>query len=674
MDEMQTKKRGWIKNVAIIFLSIMLILTFFSNTFMNRSLAEVATAYVTSGEIVTKIRGGGTVTANESYEVVLSQGRTIESVKVQVGDEVREGDVLFLLSEGDSAELEQAEAALRAANLSYQKALINATEKDYAKENRDIQLAREELQLAQAELNSFSGGSMTLQQAKSQMDPAKAVMDASQREVDKYQEQLNNLGGGGGGGDTSGLYSAYLAAEDALSQARQKLQSQMLTQGNAYKTLLEKVVEDRFEQAAIGTSATDADLSALKKAYTKYEYEKFVGDSESVSSAKAEIDKIISEYPEDVRAKAQAASDRFVSEWEPQLDVYMEAATTGGYAGAGNQGAQIVADEKEKAAYDALKESLKAVSEAQRTRDAAYSAYIEAVGNDNSGEYDRINRLLQKAKESLDKATATYENMKTIYEGIQTASTAVKEKQRALEDLVFALEEQKKTDDKAIQLEQLDLQEMRYTIADAQEKVNELRQDATEPEVKAKVSGIVTSISATAGKPVEANTTICTITVPDMGYNVSFSVTSEQARKVRVGDEATIANYWGGDLTATLASIKTDPKNPQSSKILTFDIHGEVEPGTTLNLSVGQKSAQYDTIVPNSALRSDSNGDFVLVVTSKSSPLGNRYIATRVDVEKVLSDDANTAVSGGLNPYDYVITTSSKPIKDKDMVRLAESG
>ncbi len=665
MDEMQAKKRGWIKNVAIIFLSIMLILTFFSNTFMNRSLAEVATAYVTSGEIVTKIRGGGTVTANESYEVVLSQGRTIESVKVQVGDEVREGDVLFLLSEGDSAELEQAEAALRAANLSYQKALINATEKDYAKENRDIQLAREELQLAQAELNSFSGGSMTLQQAKSQMDTAKAVMDASQREVDKYQEQLNNLGGGGGGGDTSGLYSAYLAAEDALSQARQKLQSQMLTQGNAYKTLLYKVVYDRVQQAIID-SGNVSDAEELKGLYAAYEYEKFAGDSTSVDAAKGEIDAFLQEHPDVAKV-----SNEFVSKWEPQLDVYMEAATTGGYAGAGDQ---IVADEKEKAAYDALKESLKAVSEAQRTRDAAYSAYIEAVGNDNSGEYNRINRLLQKAKESLDKATATYENMKTIYEGIQTASTAVKEKQRALEDLVFALEEQKKTDDKAIQLEQLDLQEMRYTIADAQEKVNELRQDATEPEVKAKVSGIVTSISATAGKPVEANTTICTITVPDMGYNVSFSVTSEQARKVRVGDEATIANYWGGDLTATLASIKTDPKNPQSSKILTFDIHGEVEPGTTLNLSVGQKSAQYDTIVPNSALRSDSNGDFVLVVTSKSSPLGNRYIATRVDVEKVLSDDTNTAVSGGLNPYDYVITTSSKPIKDKDMVRLAESG
>ena len=37
------------------------------------------------------------------------------------------------------------------------------------------------------------------------------------------------------------------------------------------------------------------------------------------------------------------------------------------------------------------------------------------------------------------------------------------------------------------------------------------------------------------------------------------------------------------------------------------------------------------------------------------------------------SDDTNTAVNGGVNAYDYVITTSSKPIKDKDLVRLAES-
>ena len=31
----QTGRKDWIKNIAIIFLSIMLVLTFFSNTIMN---------------------------------------------------------------------------------------------------------------------------------------------------------------------------------------------------------------------------------------------------------------------------------------------------------------------------------------------------------------------------------------------------------------------------------------------------------------------------------------------------------------------------------------------------------------------------------------------------------------------------------------------------------------
>lgn len=671
MDEMKVKKRGWIKNAAIVFLSIMLVLTFFSNTFMNRSLPEVATTYVTSGEIVTKIRGSGTVTANESYEVTLNQTRTVDSVKVKVGDEVHEGDVLFTLAAGESDQLKQAEETLHSANLNYQKALINATQQDYAKQDRDIQLARQDLEDAQKTLNSYSGGTLTESEAKSQMDTAKAVMDASQKQVDSYQKQLSNLGGNTGG-DTSGLYATYQSAEQTLSDARKALASKLLNSGDAYKSLMKKVVDDRLEQAKIdaGSDVAGTDLDELKAFYLEYEYQKYAGTTETVNAAKKDLDEYLNKTGNDNQKKI---SNAFVSKWEGRLDTYMKAAVEdGGYKGA-VAGSVIQADAAQKKAYNDLAKLTAEVTTAQQQRDAAYSAYISAVSNDNSGEYNRLNRLLQKAQESLDTATVNYDNKKAIYEGIQTATAAVKEKQRALEDQVFALEEQRKTDNKAIQLEQLDLKEMRYQISKAQQEVNDLRQEATEPEVKAKVNGVIENIAVTAGKPIDSGTTACTITVPDMGYNVSFSVTKDQARKVHTGDQATIANYWGGDLTATLSSIKTDPKNPQNGKILTFDIHGDVEPGTNLNLSVGQKSAQYDAIVPNSAIRSDSNGDFIYVVTSKSSPLGNRYVATRVDVEKVASDDTNTAVSGGVNAYDYVITTSSKPIKDKDLVRLAES-
>ena len=113
------------------------------------------------------------------------------------------------------------------------------------------------------------------------------------------------------------------------------------------------------------------------------------------------------------------------------------------------------------------------------------------------------------------------------------------------------------------------------------------------------------------------------------------------------------------------------PQSGGKNKVLTFTVSGGVEPGTNLNLSLGQKSARYDALVPNSAVRNDANGSFVLVLTTKSTPLGNRYVATRVDVKVLASDDVNSAVSG-ISNGDYVITTSSKPIESGTLVRMAE--
>ena len=73
MNENTKKRREWIKNAAIVFLVIMLILTFFSNTIMNYSLPEVATQTVTSGSITAKIRGTGNVEAGEPYNVSIKK-------------------------------------------------------------------------------------------------------------------------------------------------------------------------------------------------------------------------------------------------------------------------------------------------------------------------------------------------------------------------------------------------------------------------------------------------------------------------------------------------------------------------------------------------------------------------------------------------------------------------
>ena len=149
------KRREWVKTAAIIFLAVLLVLTFFSNTIMNASLPEVATQQVTQGTINAKIRASGTITANETYNVKLAQSRKIESVKCKVGQAVNAGDVLFVLEAQESDELKAAKTDLEAKELDYQKSLITASN-DSAQEDRDVQKLRDAYNEALAIYSQYS--------------------------------------------------------------------------------------------------------------------------------------------------------------------------------------------------------------------------------------------------------------------------------------------------------------------------------------------------------------------------------------------------------------------------------------------------------------------------------------------------------------------------------------
>ena len=76
--------------------------------------------------------------------------------------------------------------------------------------------------------------------------------------------------------------------------------------------------------------------------------------------------------------------------------------------------------------------------------------------------------------------------------------------------------------------------------------------------------------------------------------------------------------------------------------------------------------------MPNSAVRNDKNGNYVLVVESKNSALGSRYFASRYAVEVLAQNDTSAAVSG-LSGSEFVITTSSMPISDGQQVKMSDT-
>ena len=259
--------------------------------------------------------------------------------------------------------------------------------------------------------------------------------------------------------------------------------------------------------------------------------------------------------------------------------------------------------------------------------------------------------------------SAAYKNAKSAFE---SAEEAYLQARQTLRDKIA-------NNENTITGYNIDLADLWQQITKTKEKLEDLL-GGEEAQITAKVSGTIQTLNAAPGDTKKKDDVLATIEVPDMGYMMSFSVTNDQASRLRVGDTGTVSNfYWGDEITATLKSIQIDQKNPATNKLLTFDLSGNVTAGSELTVSVGQKSANYDVIIPSSSVRTDANGTYVLKMESKNSPLGNRYLARRVPVEVLAVDDTNSAVSADLGYGDYVITSSSAPLKNGQMVRLATS-
>ncbi|MDR2590866.1 MAG: HlyD family secretion protein [Oscillospiraceae bacterium] len=504
MKDIKVTKRNWVKNVALIFMAVMLLLTFFSNTILNRSLPEVAAQYTSSGTITARIRGSGTATAVENFEVILTARRTVSEVPVRLGDEVSAGDVIIRLSGGDSAELGMAREELRTLERALEEKLLNSSLDDnmFAVQNRNIQRMRANLSTAQAELAGIS-----------------------------YNE-------------------------------------------------------DAYNQAV-------SDVSAAESAVTANEFERAMAQIEIETLQAAGI---ASDSPEMIQAET-----------------------------------------------------------------ALSNAEIALA---------RANAIFSEAQSRLSP-------LATSRAAWQSASDTVKSLQQSLEDALFDLAEDQRRAGIMSSISAIDLRELRTQIDDKKAEIIELEKDDTGTEITSAVNGIVTQINVTPGKETDgSDTPLMIIENVDRGYTLSFSVSADQATKVRVGDMAEVDRgwwSWGEPITAILTSIRNNPQEPITSRILEFSLSGDIESGSNLNITISQRTENYNIVVPNGAIRSDTNGTFVLVIESRSSPLGNRYVATRADVNVLASDDTQTAVSGALTGWDFIILTSNRPIEPGMQVRLVDN-
>ncbi len=655
-----TKRREWVKNAAIIFLTIMLLLTFFSNTIMNYSLPEVATQYVQTGTITAKVRGTGKVEASDPYNVIAKESRVITSVAVKQGDIVEKDQVIYYLEESESDELTKAEQELEDLELNYMKGLFGA--------NVSPEVITK---VANGNIDSFS-------QLQAKVTDMQNRLEAAKKRVEECQKNVDDL---------------TLQSTKDTNNAGVSTKNEELTKDQATTDLTE--AQNRFEKDKAATIASlNAQITELTSQIS--DLEKLLSNAEASAGSGTNPPTTSSSSYDGQRKKAIESLKKTVNVIlkglsKPELgDVGLteiEDAYKGVYDAikdnkdyqtliADYNATHMLIDNIEQNAKDvnnlyANNQTLLSKKKAELANLQKQLAEVQAItASSDGGVQDAQNRLNQANRNILEITTANSQTSVAWQNRLADANAALKNAQA-----VYDLLKEEQTSLAADINAELDLSKTNKDIQKKKEEIEKLKEKSMGSAVKAPVAGTITTVKYVAGETTQPEDVMAVIQPEGKGFTLSISVTNEQAKKVQIGDMAELQNSWYyEDARVMLSAIKPDPDNPGTNKLLVFDVSGStIQADQSLSISVGQRSQEYELVVPNSAIREDNDGKFILTVESKSSPLGNRYIATRVGVEVLASDDNNSAISAPLYGWEYVITTSTKPVEAGKQVRLADN-
>lgn len=645
---MENKRREWVKTAAIIFLTIMLLLTFFSNTIMNYSLPEVSAKYVQSGSLSEQIRGTAAVEAAQQYEVKYTgASRVVQAVEVKQGDTVEKGQVLLRFEEGESPDLQQAQSDLEAKQDEYRTKLLDAGV-DYSADELSIKNLQEDI----ARLKESLGGS---DDYLKKLDEQKALED----KINDLTKQSNEL------------TKESKAFEDELTRIGEQLTA---LSGDDYESL-----DDVYSKELSPLYDNVVKYKAEKEKYDKKveQITKELGKevtNEDIINKQAEIEKLQSQ----LSSLNQKYLDALFDDKADIVSINQSISDTN--TDLGKARSELYELYNKQTTSNLISQKLKTATNNQTTFTNSFTDAENKLNLKKIEVSKKLNAEKKAVKAKADKKNNELDDVKAEIEDVKLDKTqadadletinSIESKERDLESQRLALQKKQKDDLVAAGKDDIATEALQREIKRLEEKVEKLKADAAGGEITAQVAGVISSMKIVAGETLESGTSVASIEMTEKGYTASFSVTLDQAKKVKVGDNADIQYFWGGEAQAKLTQIKADQSDSQK-KQLVFDITGDVTPGQSLQLVLGGKGQPYECIIPNNAIKEDSNGKFVLTVVAKSSPLGNRYIAKRADITVLASDGVNTAVTG-VAQSDFIISTSTKPINAGDQVRLVD--
>lgn len=600
----------------------------------------------------------GTVETQTGRKVYSTLTYPVESVNVEVGDVVQEGDVLAKLKTDDlELDIAQQQAAVTASNnqAAHQ---IEVSRKAYenAKENYenglDSSAISAEQSVTQAE-NNVTQSEYSVESAKLQVESAEAAVRDARENYRLTRDQLE--------GNVTDAEKALDKAEEALSDAKAAY-NDAVAQAQGQKNSAQQALtaaEAAYKQAATEWNTfQDKHRQDYENAQTKLS-----GEKKKVEQAEINYNKVVAgsagqeeltRLEELKRAQAsynvaEIEFNQIKAEWDPAKEAYTSAQENYTAAQEAYATASSAVDSVSNSAYSGVASAESGVASAEAQLDAAKDArngttlaqVEQGIGSANRG-VDSAEVQKDVAKAQLDAAKQSAESAKQQQEATKNA---IEQQIDSLQDSLVGSQLAAESN----RAQEIAIQKMQNTLEDAS--------------ITAPVSGVVTAVYAKVGEP---GNDLLFVVEDTESLKITTRIKEYDIANVQVGMPVTIKSDATGDkeISGTItyiapAAVKSDTGSTQtSSNNSNVEFEAEVQVNdkdsglrigmnTRLTVLLEEKQDVFG-VAYDSVVKKQDGTDVLYAVEPKSTEGkdASTYIVTEVPVTTGLETDFYIEVSG----------------------------
>ncbi len=294
-------------------------------------------------------------------------------------------------------------------------------------------------------------------------------------------------------------------------------------------------------------------------------------------------------------------------------------------------------------------------------------------------DYDALARredtLVGRGAEEVNQAEKDLENAgddEALQDALQQAAyaeadakwqreTAMRDAERRVEDIIAP-----ESEDSTLEVNRLELAGLQEDLA----PYLDIREE--EGRVLSPMSGIITDIYVSTGGRT-SDSAVLLLADDSVPCQFKTTLTQEQKKYVGLNDEVSLKlDGSSKEKEATVDYLSESSTMPGNYEVYINLPEGMGVPGLSGTMSRTESGEKHYCCVTPAAVHEEGSRHYVYVVKERDGILGKEYYAEQVNV-MVLDENENwAALEGALNDDSVIISSSTKEVKNGDVVRLSE--